>query len=77
MCTYIHVRFVIGFLPYHLYVCLFVCLRLSLPWPPRTLKLPTVSTKRKKKRFSLTCQDVHAQCVKTLEMVIGSLQARH
>ena len=26
MCTYIHVRFVIGFLPYHLYVCLFVCL---------------------------------------------------
>ena len=23
MCTYIHVRFVIGFLPHHLYVCLF------------------------------------------------------
>ena len=70
-CTFCHRFFTIPF------VCLFVCLRLSLPWPPRTLKLPTVSTKRKKKRFPLTCQDVHAQCVKTLEMVIGSLQARH
>ena len=23
MCTYVHVRFVVGFLPYHLYVSLF------------------------------------------------------